>query len=181
MNTTVETARRVRALAPGPETAAAVRQVVEERPDDLAPFLEGMLAALEPGSVLAKARELSAEAERRLDESEARPAAEASRPCRTGLTRDSSREDVVEFCRNVLGLREDGEAGHDAGHRRKYIGTFEDRTEEGDGVWIFFGRKPKADVRSKLKPCRETGWRYMGKNYGYGWRHLCGQQKGRTA
>lgn len=181
MNTTVETARRVRELAPGPEAAAAVRQVVQKRPGDLAAFLEGMLAALEPGSALAKARASSEKAERLLAESETRPAAEARRPCRTELTRDSTREDVVEFCRNVLGLREDGEAGHEASHRRKYIGTFEDRTEEGDGVWIFFCRKPKADVRGKLKPCRETGWRYMGKNYGYGWRHLCGAGREETS
>jgi len=139
------TARRVRELAPAPEIAAAVRRFVVDRPTDLEPFLAGMLAALDPGSVLAKAREVSARAERMLAESQFRPAAEVRRPCQAALSRQSSREDVLWFCRERLGLREDGEDAH----RTKFIGTYEDRTDEGDGVWIFFPRKPQADVRRK--------------------------------
>lgn len=175
---TLETARRVRELAPGPEVAQAARQFLEERPEAAEAFLEGMLAALDPGSVLAKARDLSARAERLLDESETRPAAEASGPCRPELTKRSGREEVLRFCRERLGLREDGDATFDANHRRKHTGTYEDRTDEGEGVWIFFPRRPQADVRAKVKA---GGFWYMGKSYGYGWRHLCGQRKGRAA
>lgn len=156
MNGTEAVARRVRELAPGPEVSAVVLEFVRRRGSNgLEDFLSGMLAILDPSSALSRAATEKAGA---LPEA----TGDALRTC----SAESDRETVLWYVRERLGLREDGEDAH----REKFVGTYEDRTDEGDGIWIFFTRKPQADVRKKASA---AGFRYRGKPT-YGWRHLCG-------
>ena len=164
---TVETARHVHELA-SELSADCVRAYlgrIHDHGGDLDAFLAGMLAALDPESFLSRAAVLSAPQEPQEEPVEAT----GDRP--EECSKASGREDVIRFCRERLGLREEGEDAH----REKFTGVYEDREDDGE-VWIFFPKRPQADVRRKVKG---AGFWYMGARYGYGWRHKCGKAKRR--
>lgn len=140
-----EVAARVRELSPGPETAALVLAWAKDNPGSLEAFLRGMLAALDP--VGEHDRKLQAEA----------PPERPARPERPRMDREAA----LDFCRR-LSLAPDGAVK--VTWQGTHVGTFEDRDDDGE-VWIFFKRRPPADIRARVK---EGGFRYQGKP-SYGW------------